>query len=140
MENFELEILAPPKREHNWFPIGHVPFNKGLKWTDYMDMRKAKRIKKNLEIGRHLGNKHLPGANRKQIVGIKDGQLIAFDSAVTAAKILKSKGVKINQRNINSVCNQKIEKIGKYFYTRKRAGSYQWFFADDIESYKDLIY
>jgi hypothetical protein len=139
MENFELIISAPPKREHNWFHPGHVPFNKGLKWTDYMDMRKANRIKKNLEIGRHLGNKHLPGANRKEIVGIKDGKLIAFDSAVNAAKILKARGIRISQRNINSVCHKKLVVNGKYTYQRKRAGGYQWFFSEDIESYKNLI-
>jgi hypothetical protein len=139
MENYELNIEAPPKRQNNWFPKGHIPFNKELKWTDYFDMRKAKRVKRNLELGRKKGNAKLAGANKKPIVGIKDGKLIAFDSAVTAEKILKVKGIKINQRNICDCCHRKIHIVGTYSYIRKRAGGYSWFFADEVEKYKNLL-
>jgi len=139
MENYELNISTPPKRINNWFPKGHIPFNKDKKWTDYLDMRKARRMKKNLEIGRKLGNKNLPDANRRTVVAIKDGKLTAYRSATDAAIILQSKGIKINRRNICAVCHGKRVMVGKYSYIRKKAGGYQWFFAEDIEKYKDLM-
>ena len=139
MENYELNISTPPKRINNWFPKGHIPFNKGKKWTDYLDMRKARRMKKNLEIGRKSGNKNLPSANRRTVVAIKDGKLTAYRSATDAAIILKAKGIKINRRNICAVCHGKEVTNGKYSYIRKKAGGYQWFFAEDIEKYKDLM-
>ena len=141
MENFELYIDASPKINYlnGQFLKGHKPFNKGIPMSEWMDGRKKRKVLKCLEIGRKLGNKNLPGLNRKQIVGIKEGKLIPFDSASTAAKILKSKGVKINSRNICSVCNEKVQRFGKYQYIRKRAGGYQWFFADDINKYKMLM-
>ena len=121
------------------FRKGNIPFNKGLKWPDYLDMRKARRMKKNLEIGRKLGNKNLPDANRRTVVAIKDGKLTAYRSATDAAIILQSKGIKINRRNICAVCHGKRVMVGKYSYIRKKAGGYQWFFAEDIEKYKDLM-
>jgi hypothetical protein len=139
MENYELIIEAPPRRKNNWFPKGHKPFNKGVRMKDWMDGRKIKRVLKFLEIGRGRGNSGLAGANRKQIVGIKDGKIFSFRSAVDAAKILKARGVKISSRNICSVCHQKTVHVGKYSYTRKRAGGYQWFFADDTEKYLQII-
>jgi hypothetical protein len=141
MENYELNIEAPPKRFHNWFPKGHKPFNKGVPMIDWMDGRKIRKVKKYLELGRHLGNKHLPGANRIPIVGIKDGKLYPFDSAVTAARILKSKGVKVCSRNICCVIHCKLQKNNRNgrYYVRRKAGGYQWFFADQPELYSKLI-
>lgn len=136
MENYELNITAPPKRQHNWFPKGYTPHNKGKKWTDYMDMRKAKRVKKYLELGRIKGNATMASQNKIAIVGIKDGKLTAFSSAIDAAKILKAKGVKVSSRNINKVCHYEPDKNG---YIRKRAGGYAWYFADQVEKYRDLI-
>lgn len=144
MENFELILLAPPKRSHNWFQKGHIPFNKGILMKKWMDGRKIKRVMKNLEIGRKQGNKTMAGANRIPRVGIKDGKLTGFHSAVEAAKILKAKGIKINARNIRTVCAETINKCKfgkyKYNYIRKKAGGYYWFYASDVEKYKDLIY
>lgn len=139
MENFELNITAPPKREHNWFPIGHVPFNKGKKWPEYMDMRKAKRIKKYLELGRKLGNKNLAGANRIPIVGIKDEKIYPFDSAPTATRILKAKGIKINARNIRAVCQGRPVNNNGTQYVRKTAGGFRWFYADEPEKYSNFF-
>jgi len=139
MENYELNISAPPKRINNWFPKGHIPFNKDIPMRKWMDGRKIKKVVKCLEIGRKLGNKHLAGANRRAIVAVKDGKLVAYRSATDAAFILKAKGIKINSRNICTVCHCKRVVNGKYSYIRKKAGSYQWFFAEDIEKYKDLM-
>jgi hypothetical protein len=137
MENYELYISAPPKRLHGYFPKGHKPFNKGIPMKEWMDGRKIKKVKKYLKLG--WGNYNLPGLNRIKVVGIKDGILIAFNSATEAAKILKARGVKINKRNINSVCHHKVVINGKYSYVRKKAGGYQWFFAENILEYNNLL-
>ena len=141
MENFELYIDTSPRinRINGQFVKNHIPFNKGIPMVQWMDGRKIRKVKKYLEIGRKLGNHNLPGINRKQIVGIKDGKLFPFDSATNAAKILKEKGVKINCRNICATCHGKTIVNGKYSYIRKRAGGFQWFFADEPEKYKNLI-
>jgi hypothetical protein len=139
LENYELNIEASPIRRNNWFPKGHRPFNKGIPQKEWMDGRKVRRVNKYLEIGRRQGNHDLAGANRKPIVGIKDGKLTAFSSAVDAGRILKSKGVKVNSRNICAVCHSQKVTIGKYSYIRTHAGGYRWFFADNVEKYKDLL-
>lgn len=148
MENFELYIepkVKPYNPVNGRFLKGNIPFNKGLKWVDYMDMRKAKKVLKCLDIGRIEGNKKMPDINSKQIIGIKDGKLISFKNSRIAEEFLKAQGVKVNRRNISSVCNQKVQKIKcnygryEYDYIRRRAGGYSWFFAKDIDRYKDLI-
>ena len=143
MENYELYIDESPKinKKNGQFVKGHKPFNKGLKMRDWMDGRKIKKVIKYLEIGRKAGNHDLAGANRIPVVGIKDGKLYPFDSATNAARILRLKGVKISCRNINSVIHNKKQKNNRNgkFYVRRRAGGYNWFFADNTEKYKDLI-
>ncbi len=144
MENFDLYF--PPATinpVNGQFRPGHQPFNKGVPMSKWMDGRKKKRVLSYLEIGRKLGNKHLPGANRKRIVGIKDGKLTAFKSATDAAKILKAQGVKVNCRNICAVCHGKeyIATSGskQYRCIRRKAGGYQWFFVDQVEKYKEFV-
>jgi hypothetical protein len=134
MENYELNIYEPLQYNpvNGRFLSNHIPFNKGIPMKDWMDGRKIKRVVKCLEIGRKLGNKHLPEFNRKRIVGIKDGKLIAFNCAANAETALTAKGIKVSQRNINKVCGGK----NKY---RRRAGGYFWFFAENVEKYKDLL-
>lgn len=142
MENYELTIDTSPRinRINGQFMKDHKPFNKGIAMSTWMDGRKIKKVMKCLEIGRHLGNKHLPGANRIPIVGIKDGKLFPFRSSVDAANILKAKGVKVNARNIRAVCVGKVEKINKYSFIRKKAGGFQWFLADQLEKYSQLLF
>jgi hypothetical protein len=53
---------------------------------------------------------------------------------------MKDRGIRINVRNINSVCHSKKVVNGKYSYVRSHAGGYCWFFADEVEKYKDLIF
>jgi hypothetical protein len=100
-------------------------------------------VNKYLKIARIKGNAEIAHRARfRAVVGIKDGKLIAFENAVEAAKILKAKGIKINASNIRLVCYEKLQKNnrnGKY-YIRKSAGGYQWFFAEQIEKYRELIY
>jgi len=133
MENYELYVSPVFINPVNGrFRKGHIPFNKGIPTKEWMDGRKKRKVLKCLEIGRKLGNKHLAGSNRKKVIAIKDNQMIAYLSAGLAERILRQKGIRINQRNINKVCHGDDRH-------RIRAGGYQWFFADDIEKYKDLI-
>jgi hypothetical protein len=130
MDCFELYI-EPEKinPKNGQFRKGHIPFNKGKKQSEWMDGRKIRKIKKYLEIGRKLGNKDLPGNNKIEIVGIKDGKLTAFKSSIDAERILRAEGIMINHRNIRTVCKG----------IRKKAGGHQWFYSKDIEKYKNLI-
>jgi len=143
MENYELNIDTSPRinRVNGQFLKTHIPFNKGISMKTWMDGRKIKKVMKCLELGRKLGNKHLPGLNRIPIVGIKDGKLYPFESAVTAGRILKAKGVKVCSRNICSVIHCTLQKNNRngLYYIRKHAGGFQWFRADEPEKYKDLI-
>jgi len=141
MENYELYIDTHPRKNkiNGHFLKGHVPFNKGLKMTEWMDGRKIRKVKKYLELGRKSGNLSIAGSNRIAIVGIKDGKMYAFESSEAAERILRAKGVKVNSRNIRSVCAEKLERIGKYSYVRKKAGGFRWFFADNINKYQKLI-
>ena len=99
------------------FLKGHVPHNKGKKWSDYMDMRKAKRIKriakKNLKYNYNIG-----GWNKKKVIGIKDGKIIGvFNSAHDAAKRLG-----LIRRNISHCCRGE----------RNHCGGIRWFFESEI--------
>ena len=115
-----MELKLDPIRTYNpvngQFYKGHEPFNKGLKWDDYMDMRKAKRIKKNLLLGR--GRIDIGGWNKKKVVGVKDGKWAVFESATKASEKLG-----LERRNINHCCNGK----------RKRCGGIMWFFESSNE-------
>lgn len=102
----------------------HIPHNKGKKWSDYIDMRKAKRIiriaKQNLKCRSDIG-----GCNKKKIVGIKDGKFIGvFESSNDAERKLG-----IQARNIRSVCNCK----------RNHAGGIKWFYEKNIEQWNGLL-
>jgi hypothetical protein len=134
MENYELYIPPKYNKKNGRFYPGHIPFNKGKKQSEWMDGRKIRKVKKYLILGRH--NYKLPGLNKIEIVGIKDGKLTAFKSAVDAEKILRAKGIKVNQRNIRTVCLGSIDKKG---YIRLKAGGYKWFHAKDVKKYKHLI-
>ena len=141
MQAYELHIDTSPRisRTNGRFLKNHVPFNKGVPMTKWMDGRKIKKVMKYLELGRVLGHPELPGLNRIPIVGIKDGRLFPFKSSVDAANILKAKGVRVNAKNIRAVCRETVVKIGKYSYTRKKAGGFRWFVADEVEKYRELI-
>lgn len=115
-----MELYIPIERPqynptNGQFLKGHVPHNKGKKWEDYMDMRKAKRIvriaKQNLKPNMSIG-----GWNKKAVVAVDmEGNIAGwFESAMDAER-----KTGICKRNINSVCNGK----------RKHAGGFKWEFA-----------
>ena len=134
MENYELRIEPKYNPANGRFYPGHIPFNKGKKWAVWMDKRKHKRVKGYLALGRH--NYKLPGLNKIEIVGIKEGKLTAYKCAGDAESILRMQGIKINRRNISKVCQGTPDKKG---YIRLKAGGYQWFYSRDTEKYKHLI-
>ena len=115
-----MELYIPIERPqynptNGQFLKGHVPHNKGKKWADYMDMRKAKRIiriaKQNLKHNMSIG-----GWNKKAIIAVDDeGNVVGWFSSANDAE----KKTGICSRNINSVCNGK----------RKHAGGFKWEFA-----------
>ena len=115
-----MELYIPIERPqynptNGQFLKGHVPHNKGKKWEDYMDMRKAKRViriaKQNLKPNMNIG-----GWNKKAVVDVDmEGNVVGWFSSGKDAE----KKTGICARNINSVCNGK----------RKYAGGFKWEFA-----------
>lgn len=82
----------------------------------YMDMRKAKRVKKYLELGRS-GNPNIGGCNARKVVAIKNGRLMGVFAS--AMEVERKTG--ICHENISKCCRGE----------RKRAGGFQWFFEND---------
>lgn len=101
------ELYIPPKRIYRnlvngRFLKGLTPHNKGKKWEDYMDMRKAKRIKR-IALSNLKPNMNIGGWNSKQIVAIKDNQLFGVYKSSNDAE--RKTGV--CARNIRSCCHYK---------------------------------
>jgi hypothetical protein len=119
-----LEPIRPKYNPKNGrFLKGNVPHNKGKKWTDYMDMRKARKVKR-IGMMNLRGRSDIGGWNKRQVIGIKNGQFFVFESATKAAKILE-----IERRNISHCCKGK----------RKHCGGFRWFFEKDYHLWKNLI-
>lgn len=117
------ELYIPPKRIYRnpingQFLKGLAPHNKGKKWEDYMDMRKAKRVKR-IAIQNLRRDNNIGGWNARKIVAVKDGILLGVFSSSCDAE----RKTGISARNIRSCCNNK----------RKNAGGYMWFFESDSE-------
>lgn len=113
----EIDYRNYYNRQNGQFLKGHIPHNKGKKWTDYMDMRKAKKIirigKKNLVPG----NNNIGGWNKKKVVMVTPkGNRAVFESATDAAEKMG-----LIRRNISHCCEGK----------RRRCGGRWWFFFDD---------
>lgn len=115
-----MELYIPIERPqynpvNGQFLKGHKPHNKGKKWSEWMDMRKAKKIiriaKGNLKCRMDIG-----GWNKKPVIAKDENDVIVgwFESAVDAEK-----KTNICARNIRNVCNGR----------RKRAGGFKWEFA-----------
>lgn len=99
------------------FLPGHVPFNKGRRWKDWMSKNGQLRAMKGWNNIK--GRKDIGGWNAKAVVMIReDGRWFVFPSASEAGR-----KTGIQEANIRSVCRKK----------RKRAGGYRWFFESDNE-------
>lgn len=115
------ELYIPQERPtrnlvNGRFLKGHIPFNKGKKWSDYIDGRKKRKMLKKLSLGRK-GNPSIAGHNARQVVALKDKRLIAVYPSSNAAE----RKTGICSRNIRSCC----------YGIRKHARGYEWFFEDD---------
>ena len=115
-----MELYIPIERPqynptNRQFLKGHIPHNKGKKWEDYMDMRKARKIKR-IGIKNLRPNLCICGWNKKAVVCVDEENNILgwFSSSYDAEK-----KTGIWARNIRQVCNGK----------RKHAGGFKWEFA-----------
>lgn len=100
------------------FLKGHVPHNKGKKWSEWMDGRKRAKV---LRIGmKNLrGNPNIGGVNRKPVIAIdKEGNHFYFDSSMDAQR-----KISILAENIRKCCRGE----------RKSAGGYRWFWFNSNE-------
>ena len=125
MAALEIGSTGHPSRNFRTgrFLKGHIPFNKGIKWSDYMDPATAERI---LAIGmKNLhGRMDIGGWNKRAVMAIlDDGRYFWFESATAAAK-----ATGLTRRNISHCC------AGK----RTHCGRFRWFFFDD-EKWTELI-
>lgn len=111
------ELFIEPKRKqynpiNGQFLKGHIPHNKGKKWSEWMDMRKAKKIKRIGMMNLH-GRKDIGGWNACPIFAIgNDGNTVGWFASSNDAE----RKTGICARNIISVLNGK----------RKTAGGYKW--------------
>lgn len=118
-----MELTAEGRPARNFktgtFLKGHIPHNKGKKWSEWMDMRKARKIirigMKNLNKGRS----DIGGWNKRPVVAVTaDGRWFPFDSAADAAR-----KTGLIRRNISHCCQGK----------RKHCGRFRWFYFDSNE-------
>lgn len=92
MSNYELR-LEPVRFYRN--PVngrimkGNVPHNKGKKWSEWMDGRKQRKVRRLLKSyhGRPMRRSEFSGRPKKQIIAVtKDGRFLCFSSITKAAK------------------------------------------------------
>ena len=89
------ELTLPPaysgiNRKNGRFMKGHVPFNKGKRWTEYMGKRAMKRAAKgwiNVVINRPKERPDTAGRCRKPVIAVTDdGRWFYFPYAGEAAR------------------------------------------------------
>jgi hypothetical protein len=96
---------------------GHVPFNKGRRWSEYMSKRSQRRCARgwtNIDKFR----------NKRAVVAItEDGVFVGrFESGMSAARASGAQ-----PRNINSCCRKMRRHAGKTIDGRRL----RWFYEDD---------
>ena len=103
-----------PKRNavNGRFLRGHVPHNKGKRWIEWMDMRKAKKVIRIGMMNLH-GRNDIGGWNAVPIFAIDNhGNIVGWFASSNDAE----RKTGICARNIRNVLNGK----------RKTAGGYKW--------------
>ena len=126
MYNWDLteDGLIARNLQNGQFLKGHIPHNRGKKWSEWMDMRKAKKV---LRIGAQnlKGRSDIGGWNARKVVAVReqDGRWWVFSSAAKAAEITKTIG-----RNIIRCCQKKC----------RHCGPYRWFYWEDNEWIKEV--
>jgi len=109
------ELSLPPLRTgvnklNGRFTKGHVPANKGKKWSDYMGKRAQKRAAKgwkNLDLHRNKnGRPDTAGRCRKKVVAVlDDGSWLVFSYLTPAAEWIGG-----SRENVGRCCRQNNSK------------------------------
>lgn len=111
------ELTLPPvwtgvNKQTGRFMKGHVPANKGKRWSDYMGKRAQKRAAKgwkNLDLHRNKnGRPDTAGRCRKEVVAVMDdGRWFVLPYVGAAAKWLTDRlGIAGRRENIGRCCRQ----------------------------------
>ena len=113
------ELTLPPERKpynptNGYFLKGHVPHNKGKKWSDYMGKRAMKRAAKgwkNLDKYRPTKRSDLAGRCRKAVVAVTDdGRWFYFSYLGPAAEWVGG-----NRENVGRCCrSNQAKKVCKH--------------------------
>ena len=119
MSDWDFTEDGHPSRnyQNGRFLKGHIPHNKGKKWSEWMDGRKTKKV---LRIGMQnlKGRSDIGGWNARKVVAIleSDGRWWVFSSAAKAGRITG-----LQSRNIIRCCQGKC----------KHCGRYRWFYWNE---------
>ena len=113
---FDLDVMmpAPPKRKaHGRFAAGHIPANKGRKWSEWMPAEGQKAALRNLDKGRKCNNwKKATDACKRPVVGVTlDGRYFYFDSSADAGR-----ATGIMAENICSTLKGRRNSAGQMFW------------------------
>jgi hypothetical protein len=124
MENYELYIkpIKFSKKNKSWFEKGHIPHNKGMKWSDigYTQENKQKMLE-GLKKGWLTVNTGITVRNRKPIVAFDSKNHLKFFSCAMDAclQLGWNKGF---MRNVKNCCTHK----------RKTCKGWRFFFEEDV--------
>lgn len=109
------ELVLPPVRTgvnrlNGRFTKGHVPANKGKKWSEYMGKRAQKRAAKgwkNLDLHRNKnGRPDTAGRCRKKVIAVMDdGSWLVFAYLMQAAEWIGG-----SRENVGRCCRQNKSK------------------------------
>lgn len=122
------------------FAKGHVPANKGKKWSDYMGKRAQKRAAKgwaNLDKYRPTSRPDTAGRCRKKVVALFDnGHFKVFGFVGQAAKEFDG-----SRENVGRCCrlnsNPQVNKKTGKLNTDHRYLGIRWYFeSDDVWTHK----
>lgn len=139
MSSYELNLTEIPQTDRNLktgrFLKGMTPHNKGKKWSEWMDRRKQRRVKKqalaNLDNARRSGHCGTAGGrNKRPIIAVLDnGEWLIFPESKTAAEWCGGE-----RGNVCRCCRENeattLTKSGKVNDNHKYL-SVRWYFESD---------
>ena len=138
MSSYELTFTDIPKTDRNLktgrFIKGMTPHNKGKKWSEWMDGRKQKRVKKqalaNLDKGRRTKGRLYGGRPKRKVIAVTDeGEFFVF---AHAKKAVEWSGGRPD--NIRRCCRENetttLTKSKKVNDEHKYLG-FRWYFESD---------
>ena len=109
------QVWSGTDKQTGQFLKGHVPANKGKRWSDYMSKRAQKRSAKgwkNLDLHRNKnGRSDVAGRCRKQVVAVMDdGSWVLFPHIGSAAELVGGR-----RENVGRCCrsNQSRKQLKK---------------------------